>query len=443
MAERVDVLIAGTGFGGSIAAWRLAELYRAAGADPKAIVVLERGRRFKHTDFKQSMHIEHLSERLPADPGPGRAGRRRPTRVGGGSNLYLAASLRSPRETFERRDRQPGDGPERRMWPAAISRRDARPATTRAPSAACACKRPTWNQVSKSGGLWAATLRRRRPHLRPRAAGHQPRALRRRQVVPHGLRLRRQELADHQLPRRSAERAGRAGRARASRSSRCASRGAPVPLRRHRSTDGHRDPPADRRESRSSARCSSWPPARWATRRSSCARGNDLPSLSRAASAATSASTATTSPRSSTTRSGCATVLGLPGYARLPQGQADHDDDLRLLGRPARPPLRRHALHPPGDLPLVADQLPLRRRPRPRRRPVVVGPAEEAGDRQLGQPDRAAGDGRGHPRRRRSTPSPPQGGAVRPNAGPGRGRHCSTTRSPSSRSACARRPTRR
>jgi hypothetical protein len=37
--------------------------------------------------------------------------------VGGGSNLYLAASLRAPRETFERRDHHPDDGPERRMWP--------------------------------------------------------------------------------------------------------------------------------------------------------------------------------------------------------------------------------------------------------------------------------------------------------------------------------------
>ena len=48
------------------------------------------------------------------------------------------------------------------------------------------------------------------------------------------------------------------------------------------------------------------------------------------------APTATTSRRSSSTRRRSASVLGLPGYARLPQGQADHDDDLRLLGRPAR-----------------------------------------------------------------------------------------------------------
>ena len=60
--EQVDVCIIGSGFGGSISAWRLAELYRAAGADPARILVLERGKRYKHTDFKQSMYIGHLSD---------------------------------------------------------------------------------------------------------------------------------------------------------------------------------------------------------------------------------------------------------------------------------------------------------------------------------------------------------------------------------------------
>jgi choline dehydrogenase-like flavoprotein len=82
--------------------------------------------------------------------------------VGGGSTLYLGASLRSPRETFERRDRRPGDGPERRMWPAPISRRTLNPYYARA-ERALRVNRPGWNQVSKSGGLWAANLR---------AAGH-------------------------------------------------------------------------------------------------------------------------------------------------------------------------------------------------------------------------------------------------------------------------------
>src|SRR5204863_9127733 len=85
-----------------------------------------------------------------------------PNAVGGGSNLYLDASLRSPTETFERRDRRPGDGPERRMWPSAISRRTLDPYYRRA-ELGLRVSRPTWAQVSRSGGLWAAPLR---------AAGH-------------------------------------------------------------------------------------------------------------------------------------------------------------------------------------------------------------------------------------------------------------------------------
>jgi enediyne biosynthesis protein E9 len=158
MAERVDVCIVGSGFGGSISAWRLAELYQAAGADPSRILVLERGRRFKHTDFQQSMYVGNLArvyELIQAVDGGGQVVAA--NAVGGGSNLYLAASLRAPSETFERRDRHPDDGPDRRMWPAAISRRTLDPFYSRA-EAGLRVNRPRWDQVSKSGGLWAATL---------------------------------------------------------------------------------------------------------------------------------------------------------------------------------------------------------------------------------------------------------------------------------------------
>jgi choline dehydrogenase-like flavoprotein len=156
MSENVDVVIVGSGFGGSITAWRLAELYRAAGADPRSIVVLERGRRYGHTDFRQSMDIDHLSDVYLLIQGQG-AQVVTANAVGGGSNLYLAASLRSPRETFERRDQRPGDGPVRRMWPAPISRASLNPYYARAEHG-LRVKRPAWDQVSKSGGLWAATL---------------------------------------------------------------------------------------------------------------------------------------------------------------------------------------------------------------------------------------------------------------------------------------------
>src|SRR3954447_2513223 len=164
MAERVDVCIVGSGFGGSITAWRLAELYVAAGADPKNILVLERGRAYRHTEFKQSMSVQHLSQvynLIQSTQGSGAqfvVG----NAVGGGSNLYLAASLRSPTENFERRDHAPDDGPDRRMWPKEISRKTLDPYYARAEHG-LRVRQPSWDEVSKSGGLWAATLR---------AAGH-------------------------------------------------------------------------------------------------------------------------------------------------------------------------------------------------------------------------------------------------------------------------------
>ena len=161
MPERVDVLIAGSGFGGSITAFRLAELYEQTGTDPKSIVVLERGRRLGHTDFKQSMDIDHLSDVYTLIQGQG-AQVVAANAVGGGSNLYLAASLRAPSETFERRDRKPGDGPDRRIWPNAISRKTLDP-YYRKVEKGLRVNQPGWDQVSKSGGLWAAALR---------AAGH-------------------------------------------------------------------------------------------------------------------------------------------------------------------------------------------------------------------------------------------------------------------------------
>jgi enediyne biosynthesis protein E9 len=173
MAEQVDVCIVGSGFGGSISAYRLSELYRAAGVNPARILVLERGRRYKQTDFRQSMDIGNLAGIYTLiqssggagsliAPGPGGVQVVAANAVGGGSNLYLAASLRAPSEVFERRDRRADDGPERRMWPRAISRRSLNPYYARAEHA-LRVKRPSWNQVSKSGGLWAATLN---------AAGH-------------------------------------------------------------------------------------------------------------------------------------------------------------------------------------------------------------------------------------------------------------------------------
>ena len=104
-------------------------------------MVLERGPRHQHTDFRQSMDIELLSRLYGLVQGQG-AQILIGDGVGGGSNLYLAASLRSPSETFERRDRRPDDGPDRRMWPAEISRATLNPYYARAEQA-LRVQRPT------------------------------------------------------------------------------------------------------------------------------------------------------------------------------------------------------------------------------------------------------------------------------------------------------------
>ena len=156
MAENVDVCIVGSGFGGSIAAWRLAELYEAAEEAPR-VVVLERGKRFGHTDFKQSMDAGHLSDVYGLIQGQGCQvvlG----NLVGGGSNLYLAASLRAPSETFERTDVHPEDPPRRRIWPRKLNRR-ALDRYYRRAERALRVRQPGWDEVSKSGGIWAAMLR--------------------------------------------------------------------------------------------------------------------------------------------------------------------------------------------------------------------------------------------------------------------------------------------
>jgi choline dehydrogenase-like flavoprotein len=157
--ERVDVCIVGSGFGGSIAAWRLAELYEAAGEDPGRILVLERGAHYDHTDFRQSMDAEHLSSVYKLYQSTVGTGAQVVTAnaVGGGSNLYLAASLRSPREIFERHDRAPADPGEGRVWPRQIDRDELDPYYARV-EAALRVRQPSWDEVSKSGGLWAATL---------------------------------------------------------------------------------------------------------------------------------------------------------------------------------------------------------------------------------------------------------------------------------------------
>ena len=153
-------------------------------------------------------------------------------------------------------------------------------------------------------------------------------------------------------------------------------------------------------------------------------------------SASTSASTATTSRRSSTTRRRSASVLGLPGYARVLQGQADHDDDLRLLGRAGarnrydgtRFTLQEIFLSSLTNF-LYDDGR------EPGGRAVVVGRCRRSGRSRPGPTASSCWRWSRTPTTATFYAPPPQGGgACSPNAGPGRDRRRSPTSSPSSRS---------
>ena len=115
------------------------------GADPARILVLERGRRFKHTDFRQSMDVDHLSDVYNLIQSTGGTARR--------SSTANARRRRARTSTWPRRCARrarpssaataaPTTAPTGACGPRAISRSDARTATTRAPSAALRVRQP-------------------------------------------------------------------------------------------------------------------------------------------------------------------------------------------------------------------------------------------------------------------------------------------------------------
>ena len=296
--------------------------------------------------------------RLRADPGPGRADRRRqprrrrleplPRRVA----ALARARPSSAATTTPTTARAGGCGRAR-----SAARRST--PTTRAPSAGLRVRQPSWKRGLEVGRALGGDAARGRPHLRPRAAGDRLRALRGRQVVLHGLRLRRQELADHQLPRRRPS-APASRSARWSRSTRSRQSSAPpVPLprpRRRRSTRrrkqpagrdrGHRVQGADPRRRRDghAADPDALAPERRAARRSRRHLGRHLGVNGDHVAAI-----------EFDPKQGPRACSACRGYGAVLQGQADHDDELRLLGRQARQRARRHPLHAPGDPPLASS----------------------------------------------------------------------------------------
>jgi cholesterol oxidase len=148
MAATYDVVVVGSGFGGGIAACRLAEAGR-------RVCVLERGRRFGREDFfddpsqapemlwhEKSNPTGLFDVRLLRDVSVITA-----AGVGGGSLVYANVQLRAPAEVFER------------GWPAAISRAELDPWYDRTEEALEPRTTPTDPALRKVGAFAAAGRR--------------------------------------------------------------------------------------------------------------------------------------------------------------------------------------------------------------------------------------------------------------------------------------------
>lgn len=142
-AERTEVLVIGSGFGGAIAAYHLA----AGGAK---VTVLERGPWLESDDFEHDYKLGSSYTRafdFVVGNGMSILGG---NCVGGGSVVYFAAMPRAPRFVF---DRHGSIG--RRMWPGAVSRDTLDPWYDRVEESLSVAKQD-WKDVSYAGGLWAA-----------------------------------------------------------------------------------------------------------------------------------------------------------------------------------------------------------------------------------------------------------------------------------------------
>lgn len=108
--EMVDVVVIGSGFGGSVAAARIS---------PHAkVVLLERGKRWTAPQFQQTLDAKYWGEIYDYYPGKGILAIQGKG-VGGGSLVYSNVSLRAPSRIFEETD---SAAPGRRLWPEAYSR---------------------------------------------------------------------------------------------------------------------------------------------------------------------------------------------------------------------------------------------------------------------------------------------------------------------------------
>ncbi len=146
MTTSFDAVIVGSGFGGSIPALRLAQ----AG---KKVLVLEQGRVYTETDFKQTWDLKYLSNIMNITTSDDYAVFFRSGMVlGGGSVVFSGLMNRSPSETFQFVDYNGY-----KVWPDAVSRQVLDPYYDRVEQM-MSVRQATWEEVSKTGGMFAQLM---------------------------------------------------------------------------------------------------------------------------------------------------------------------------------------------------------------------------------------------------------------------------------------------
>lgn len=143
MSELVDAVVIGTGFGGAITAFHLAE----AGA---SVVMLEKGPDADSSEFEQNFKFGSSSTRLFDFTAGDGMSVLSGNCVGGGSVVYFAAMPRAPHFIF---DRQGSVG--HRLWPSSVTRKSLDPWYSRV-ERALPVRQHGWDEVPYPAGLWAS-----------------------------------------------------------------------------------------------------------------------------------------------------------------------------------------------------------------------------------------------------------------------------------------------
>ena len=145
MTEAYDVVVVGSGYGGSIPAMRLAK----AGMK---VLVLERGARLTTGDLRQSDDPKYLQQVVDLVVSSNNVAFRTGTMVGGASIPMDGAHFRVPQQSFEALD-----GTGRRVWPEGFSRAEMDPYYDEV-EAMLEVRQFGWNEVPKAGGMFAKML---------------------------------------------------------------------------------------------------------------------------------------------------------------------------------------------------------------------------------------------------------------------------------------------